>query len=295
MGTIRGDQIIAQCFKNEGVDTFFFMMGGPTSGTAGASLDLGMQGIYVRHEQAAAMMAHCLCSCDWQTWNLYYAFGAGDSECRDGISECLGGRFADRRNWWISRDARNDAGFVSRDGSSSVMKPVVKAASSCGYCFRGTCEDFEVAFREAMDGKKGPVYLDLPGDILSAKVDDEKLYWPENYRVDARPAGDPTLVKRAIDLLAKAQRPLLVTGSGVLWSGATAELRQFVEATGIPFFTTPQGRGVIPEDHPVPSLLLGQQHSEKRCRAVIGARANAISPFLRAPRFSRMRNLSMSI
>src|ERR671937_2300416 len=58
MGTVRGEQLIAQCFKNEGVDTIFFMMGGPTSGTAGACLALGMQGIYVRHEQAAAMMAH---------------------------------------------------------------------------------------------------------------------------------------------------------------------------------------------------------------------------------------------
>jgi thiamine pyrophosphate-dependent acetolactate synthase large subunit-like protein len=58
MGTLRGEQIIAQSFKREGVDTIFFMMGGPTGGTAGACIDLGMKGIYVRHEQAAAMMAH---------------------------------------------------------------------------------------------------------------------------------------------------------------------------------------------------------------------------------------------
>ena len=58
MGTLRGEEIIARSFKREGVDTIFFMMGGPTGGTAGACLDLGMKGIYVRHEQAAAMMAH---------------------------------------------------------------------------------------------------------------------------------------------------------------------------------------------------------------------------------------------
>ena len=58
MATLRGEEVIARCFKNEGVDTIFFMMGGPTSGTAGACLELGMNGIYVRHEQAAAMMAH---------------------------------------------------------------------------------------------------------------------------------------------------------------------------------------------------------------------------------------------
>ena len=58
MASIRGEQIIGQAFKNEGVDTIFFMMGGPTSGTAASCLTHGMQGIYVRHEQAAAMMAH---------------------------------------------------------------------------------------------------------------------------------------------------------------------------------------------------------------------------------------------
>src|SRR5215467_6724821 len=58
MAIVRGEQLIARCFRNENVDTIFFMMGGPTSGTAGACLELGMKGIYVRHEQAAAMMAH---------------------------------------------------------------------------------------------------------------------------------------------------------------------------------------------------------------------------------------------
>src|ERR1700693_5316733 len=60
MATLRGEQIIAQCFKREGVDTIFFMMGGPTGGTAGACLELGMEGIYVRHEQAGAMMEHAV-------------------------------------------------------------------------------------------------------------------------------------------------------------------------------------------------------------------------------------------
>ena len=60
MAKLRGEEIIARGFQNEGVDTFFFMMGGPTSGTAGACLELGMQGIYVRHEQTAAMAAHAI-------------------------------------------------------------------------------------------------------------------------------------------------------------------------------------------------------------------------------------------
>ena len=131
----------------------------------------------------------------------------------------------------------------------AIMKPVVKAAYRVDMASR-IPEYISVAFREALDAKKGPVYLDLPGDILNHKVDDEKLMFPANYRVDSRPAGDPVQVERAIELLAGAERPIVVTGSGVLWSGASAELRDFIDSTGLPFYTTPQGRGVIPEDHP---------------------------------------------
>ncbi len=286
MGTIRGDQVIAQCFKNEGVDTFFFMMGGPTSGTAGACLDLGMQGIYVRHEQAAAMMAHAYARVTGKPGICITPSGPGTANAVTGLANAwadatpivaIGGSAPMRAT---TLDAFQEMDQVA------MMKPVVKAAYRVDIASR-IPEYISLAFREAMDGKKGPVYLDLPGDILSAKVDDERLYWPTNYRVEARPAGDPALVRRAIDLLAKAQRPLIVTGSGILWSGASAELRQFVEATGIPFFTTPQGRGVIPEDHPraFPAAR-SLAFREADVVMVIGARANAMLSFLRPPRFS---------
>src|SRR5215470_12781944 len=286
MGTLRGEEIIARCFQQEGVDTIFFMMGGPTSGTAGGCLELGMQGIYVRHEQAAAMMAHAYARVTGKPGICITPSGPGTANAVTGLANAwadaapivaIGGSAPMRATTLDS--------FQEMD-QVAMMKPVVKAAYRVDIASR-IPEYVSLAFREAMDGKKGPVYLDLPGDILSAKVDDEKLYWPTNYRVDARPAGDPALIKRAIDLLAKAQRPLLVTGSGILWSGATAELRQFVEATGIPFFTTPQGRGVIPEDHPraFPAAR-STAFREADVVLVIGARANSMLSFLRAPRFS---------
>ena len=77
----------------------------------------------------------------------------------------------------------------------AMMKPVVKAAYRIDMAQR-VPEYVSIAFREAMDGKKGPVYLDLPGDVLAHKVDEEKVYWPENYRIESRPAGDPALVKQ---------------------------------------------------------------------------------------------------
>jgi len=168
----------------------------------------------------------------------------------------------------------------------AMMRPVVKAAYRVDLAER-IPEYVSIAFREAMDGKKGHIYLDLPGDILMTKLDADRLFWPDHYRVESRPAGDPALVRRAVELLQGAERPLLVTGSGVLWSGASEELRQFVETTGIPFYTTPQGRGVVPEDHPLAfSAARSMAFREADVVLVIGARASAMLSHLRAPRFS---------
>lgn len=286
MGTVRGEELIAQGFKRENVDTIFFMMGGPTSGTAAACLDLGMQGIYVRHEQAAAMMAHAYARVTGKPGICITPSGPGTANAVTGLANAwadsapiiaIGGSAPMRAT---TLDAFQEMDQVA------MMKPVVKAAYRIDMAQR-VPEYVSLAFREALDGKKGPVYLDLPSDVLAHKVDEEKVYWPEHYRVESRPAGDPALVKQAIELLAQAEKPLIVTGSGILWSEASAELQGFVEATGVPFFTTPQGRGVIPEDHdrafPAARSLAFR---EADVVLVIGARANSMLSFLRAPRFS---------
>ena len=286
MAIFRGEQIIARCLNNEKVNTIFFMMGGPTSGTAGACLDLGMKGIYVRHEQAAAMMAHAYARVTGKPGVCITPSGPGTANALTGLANAwadaapviaIGGSAPMRAT---TLDAFQEMDQVA------IMKPAVKAAYRVDMASR-IPEYISVAFREALDAKKGPVYLDLPGDILNHKVDDEKLMFPANYRVESRPAGDPVQVERAIELLAGAERPIVVTGSGVLWSGASAELRDFIDSTGLPFYTTPQGRGVIPEDHPRSFTgARSMAFREADVVLVVGARANSMLSFLRAPRFS---------
>lgn len=287
MATLRGEQIIAHCLKKENVDTIFFMMGGPTGGTAGACLDLGMQGIYVRHEQAAAMMAHAYARVSGKPGVCIAPMGPGVANLVTGLANA----------WADSTPIIAIGGSAPMRGTTldtfqemdqiPMMRPIVKAAYRVDLGYR-IPEYFSVGFREALDGKKGPVYFDLPGDILSGKVEEEKIHWVDgNYRTDARPAGDPALIRKAIDLLAEARRPIIVTGSGVLWASASDDLRKFVEASGIPIYTTPQGRGVIAEDHPRSfTAARSSAFREADVVLVIGARANSMLSFLRAPRFA---------
>jgi thiamine pyrophosphate-dependent acetolactate synthase large subunit-like protein len=146
-----------------------------------------------------------------------------------------------------------------------------------------------MAFQKAMSGKPGPVYLDLPGDILYQKIDEAEIDWTLSGQSleRARPQGDADKVAQLIDALSVAERPVIVSGGGVLWSEAWDELREFVEKAGIPFYTTPQGRGVIPEDHPLCHLTVrSAAFREADLIVIVGTRMNYIISHAAPPRFN---------
>jgi acetolactate synthase-1/2/3 large subunit len=167
----------------------------------------------------------------------------------------------------------------------AVFKPVTKWAERI-YDARRIPEIVAHAFKQAMTGRPGPVYLDVPGDVLGEKVDEEKVNQGEAWRALPRPRGDEGAVKEAIALLARAERPILLGGSGVWWSDGAKAFRELVEATGVPFYTTPISRGTVPEDHPL-SFLNARSTAFKDADLVItiGTRFNWIVQFGRPPRF----------
>jgi thiamine pyrophosphate-dependent acetolactate synthase large subunit-like protein len=130
------------------------------------------------------------------------------------------------------------------------MKPCTKWADRV-YNLKRIPEQVNCAFQKAMSGKPGPVYLDFPGDVLYAKIAEEQVDWSLSGRplLNARPLGDPEKINALVDSIAQARQPIILSGSGVIWSKASQELQEFVEKTGIPFYTTPQGRGVVADDH----------------------------------------------
>ena len=108
------------------------------------------------------------------------------------------------------------------------------------------------AFALAVNGRPGPVYVEIPADIGGIRTD-VPPYSPAPHPLRSAPA--PVDVERAAQLVASAERPVLVAGGGAVSSQAFAEVRTFAEHLAIPVMTTPGGRGILPEDHP---LALGQ-------------------------------------
>lgn len=103
------------------------------------------------------------------------------------------------------------------------------------------------AFSEAVSGRPGPVHLTIPVDLFSAKT--ANVIPDVGSLPPANPGPSPDDVDKAVELLRNAERPLIIAGSGVWWSGAEAELLEFAERTNIPVSTITLGRGTFPDDH----------------------------------------------
>src|SRR5262249_208690 len=111
--------------------------------------------------------------------------------------------------------------------------------------------DLRQAFREAMIPPQGPALIEIPTNLLYHGDDPARqrkgatVYEPDQLRTQ----GDPLQIERALERLRAAERPLIAAGDGIFWSGAAAELREFVELTGVPVYTRRAGQGAVPEDH----------------------------------------------
>jgi acetolactate synthase-1/2/3 large subunit len=110
---------------------------------------------------------------------------------------------------------------------------------------------FREAFHIASTGRPGPVLIDITKDAQQARTVPD---WSQELRLPGyRPTyrGNRRQIQEAIRLLMEAERPLIMAGNGVIWSGATEELRTVAERTGIPVITTLHGKGAFPENHPL--------------------------------------------
>jgi oxalyl-CoA decarboxylase len=108
------------------------------------------------------------------------------------------------------------------------------------------------AIRAAVSGRPGGVYLDLTAEVLGSALDAETGRKSLVKVIDPAPASPPApeAVARALDLLANAERPLAILGKGAAYARAEAEIRRFVEATGMPFLPMSMAKGLLPDDHP---------------------------------------------
>lgn len=287
MAEITGSEIIARCLQKEGVKDLFYIMGGPMLLAEATCIKEGIRMIDVRHEQAAAFMCQAYSRLKQVPSVCMAASGPGVTNLITGMANAL----------------IDCCPVVALGGSSplsqfgrQVFQEIDQVELMRGCCkyvdrlinLKRIPQQINFALQKAILGKPGPVYLDCPGDMLYQKIDENLVDWSFAGRpiLDSRPMGDPRQVDALIGALAEAKNPLIVSGSGVIWSQAWAEMQAFVEAAGIPFYTTPQGRGVVPDDHPYSYLSMRSgAFRDTDLIIVLGTRMNYIIGHASPPRF----------
>ena len=285
MGAVNGSHLISKTLKEEGAEALFYLMGGPNFDIVMSAEDLGIRSIDFRHEQAAAFAAHayarvtgkpgvCTAASGPGTLNLLTGMYTAAIDCAPMV--IVGGASGVHE---ISRDAFQEVDQVS------ILKPL------CKYWHRPTQaarypEIVSTAYRQATTGRPGPVYVDCGADVLYEMVEEEQAVKATRAAKRSRPAAEPGAAKEAVEILAKAERPIIVAGGGAFFSGAAPELERFVDVTNIPFYTAPMSRGLVPEDHLV-SFQAARSTAMREADVVlvVGTRLNWM--LLYGNRFSR--------
>ena len=246
MASRSGGQLVVEALAREGVSRIFSLSGGVINPIYDACLDAGIAVVHTRHEGGAGFMADGWARATGQPGVCVVTLGPGVTNT---ITPMLTALEAGSPMVVIAGQAPV-ARWDSGPAQAVHHLPLVSAACKWARTVHDPArlpEYVASAYREALAGRPGPVFLDIPGNVLYGRA--EAQHRPGAARSDARAWPDPSLVHRAAELLSSAERPLVVAGGGVWWSGAAAEVRELVELVGLPLLTARMGRGTLPRDH----------------------------------------------
>ncbi|MDE0133237.1 MAG: thiamine pyrophosphate-binding protein [Acidimicrobiaceae bacterium] len=246
----HGGKLAARALKAAGVECVFTLSGGHVMGIYDGCLDEGIDVIDVRHEQAATHAA--------DAWARLHPgkVGVAILTAGPGVTDGVTGV----ANAWRANSPilvfggqgpfkHAGRGSLQEMDHVSLMRPVTKWSGACGET-RRIAEYIELAVRTALSGVPGPAFLEIPMDILHGRVDLDAVEVPSfrDYRVAAAAAAP--LVEQAAQLIASAERPVVMAGTALKWSEGGDALAAFLDATSVPCYVNGMARGEISWDHP---------------------------------------------
>ncbi len=253
MDMIHGGWLVARILKREGVEVVFTLSGGHIAAIYDGCLREGIRVVDTRHEQAAVHAAEGWAKCTRTPGVALLTAGPGVTDGVTGVANAylagspvlvIGG--AAPLGLW-------DRGALQEMGQIDLLRPITKWARTVHETAR-ISEYTASAFRQMLNGKPGPVFLEIPMDILNNFVDTE-AFWDPGEPVSYRPAGRtvaaPGDILRAAALLEQAQRPVIMAGTAVWWCDAAAPLHELAERLQAPVFLNGAGRGCLPPTHPL--------------------------------------------
>jgi len=276
---MTGAKALIQALEKEGVDVVFGLPGGANLPIYDALVDANFRHILVRHEQSAAHMADGYARIKRKAGVCFATSGPGATNLITGIATA----YADSSPV-VAVTGQVPLAMIGKDAFQET--DIIGVANPCTkYSFqpRAAVEIPEVVKKAvyiAESGRPGPVLVDIPKDVQQATAD---MKFPDLIKVrgyNPNVEADLSEMVRAVELLLKAERPIIMAGGGVILSGAFSELQALAELVQIPVVTTFKGKGAFPENHPLAMGPIGMHgHAEANkiileadCILAVGAR-----------------------
>lgn len=261
MTKMMGADIVLESLKRVGVDTVFGYPGGvvlPLYDRWPAHPEV--RHILARHEQGAGHAAEGYAKASGKLGCALATSGPGATNLVTAITDAMMDSIPTLfLTGNVARELLGRDGFQEADITGITM-PITKH----NYLVM-RAEDIAPAIAEAAyiatTGRPGPVHVDIPKDVF---LEEAEFEWPAEVSIRGyRPAhrGNPAQVKRAAELIRRAERPIIIAGHGIIQGNATEELVEFAEKSGTPVLNTLLGLGSIPQEHALSYGMLGMHGS----------------------------------
>ena len=249
--TISGGHLVAKALKNEGVDVIFTLCGGHIIDIYDGCLDEGIKIIDVRHEQVAAHAADGYARMTGRPGCAVVTAGPGTTDAVTGIANAFRAESPMLMIGGQGAHSQHKMGSLQDLPHVDIMRSITKFAATVPATER-VADMVSMAFRECFLGAPGPSFLEIPRDVLDAKVDLAKarIPAPGRYRASTRLLADTDDIERAADLLARSERPCILLGTQVWTCRAAGAAASLVRKLNIPAYMNGSGRGTLPPGDP---------------------------------------------
>ena len=265
---VHGGKLLARALKNAQVECIFTLSGGHIMPLYDGCIDEGIRIVDVRHEQAAVHAADAWARCNPGKIGVA-AITAGPG-VTDGVTGVANAWRANSPILVIGGQGPFNnlrRGSLQEMDHVGPMKPITKWADAC-YQTHRIAEYAELGIRHAVSGIPGPAFLEIPMDVFMGQCEWADAMLPPIRTAPPRLSPDRADVRAALELLAQSRKPMLMAGTSVKWSLASAALNAFLDETHMPGYTNGMGRGTIPPTSPQ-YLSRSRRHAMKEIDLII--------------------------
>lgn len=241
-----GGELVARALAAQGVSTIYTLCGGHVMNIYDGCANNGIKVIDFRHEQAAAHAADAHARLTRNIGAAVVTAGPGVTDALTGVANAYEARSPMILIGGAAPLKTKGMGALQEIPQIGMFKDITKAS----FTIMSTEEipaKMHEAFQIALSGRPGPVFIEIPFDVLFNAIEPPEIF----PKVIIQPAA-PELsdVAQMFEILRSAQKPIIIAGTQVYWDAGHSALRELTDQTGIPVFTNGAGRGTLPMNHP---------------------------------------------